>query len=893
MTAILQQVALAIGAGASIAIAGQGIVQIYRGSGVLNFAHGGFALASAETFVWLWDRHGVPLLPAIAAAVGLGALLGVLTQLLVMRPLRDASQLVRIVATIGVLQVVQQGTLLLFGTDQSPVGSFLPSGSVELGSINVQQSALTVLVIALALTGTLWFVMRRTTFGRVTQAVAESQVVARSLGRSPEAVATANWALGGGLAALAGVLVVPIGGLAVSSILLMAVPAFAAAVLGGFRSYVLTTAGAIAIAAGQSVYTFESVRRDWPPGVAPALPFLVVAVALTCRTGALPRRDEVIARLPKVARTLPRPVPTAVGAAAALGVTLLASDALANALITTFVAAIVGLSLVVVTGLSGQISLAQFAVAGLGALVAAKTSDAWGWPFVASLVVGTVAAALSGLLFGLPALRTRGPALAVATIGLGLAVQQGVLADGDITGGFNGATPVKRPTLAGFDIDAVDHPQRYAAVAAVAFGALALAISVLRASAVGRRLLAVRNNERAAAALGVSVAAMKLYAFVVGAAIAGVGGVLLAFRYDTVQYGRFGFFDSLSVLTVVLIGGVGYVLGPLVGALGLPGGVISYLTDGIGDLSRWLVLGGGALLVLTLIRFPDGMAALAAGQRRRRQGLPQPVAAASLPSLPTDARVALDVKSLRVAFGGVTVLDGVHLRVEPGSVLGLIGANGAGKTTLIDTVSGYNRPAGGTVLLGGDDVTGRHATTLARRGMGRCFQSLELFEDLTVAENLLVAVDVVRPRHWVTSLVWTTTTSLPADAAAVAVDLGLGDLLDRLPGELSHGQRRLVGVARALVARPSVLLLDEPAAGLDAEERDHLAHVIRAVAGRGVGVLLVDHDVDLVVRVSDHVLAIDFGAPIYDGPPAGVADNPAVRAAYLGADDDVVEEVPA
>jgi ABC-type branched-subunit amino acid transport system ATPase component/branched-subunit amino acid ABC-type transport system permease component len=886
-TQLLQQAALALGSGATVAIAGQGIVQIYRGSGVLNFAHGAFALAGAQTFVWLWHERGVPLAVALGAAVAVGAVLGALTQLLAMRPLQRASQLVRIIATVGVLQVVQQASLLIFGSTTTRVPSFLPRGAIQVGSVNIPNASLLLLGIAIALTLTLGSVMRVTGFGRATQAVAENHLVARAVGRSPERIATSSWAIGGALAGLAGALVVSVGGLAISSILLMAVPAFAAAVLGGFRSYLLTTVGAIAIAIGQGVYTFESVRRDWPPGVAPALPFLVVAIVLTVRSSALPRRDEIVARLPRVARSAPRPIVVAGAGAVGVLVCLGSSEHLGNALVTSVAGAVIGLSLVVVTGLSGQISLAQYAIAGLGALAAARASDLWGWPFPTSLAVGMVAAAASGMVFALPSLRTRGPALAVVTIGLGLAVQQGVLADKDITGGFNGATPVERPVLFGIDLNAIEHPQRYAALVVVGFTVLATAVAVLRASPVGRRLLAVRNNERAAATLGISVAAAKLYAFGLGAAIAGAGGVFMAYRVDAVQYGQFGFLDSLILITVVLIGGIGYVLGPLAGAAMLPGGLVTYLTDDIGDLTRWLVLLAGAFLVVVLAKMPDGITAPISRHLRagRRRGQAEAAVADGGDDAFAGEPKRLEIAGLRVAFGQVLVLDGVDLVVEPGRVTGLIGANGAGKTTLIDAVSGFIRPAAGAIRLGGQDISGLSPRARAALGIGRCFQSLELFEDLTVRENLLVGTDDIRPHHWITNLVRPHRHGLPPHALAVVAELGLGPALDRTPDELAHGTRHLVGVARALVGRPSLLLLDEPAAGLDPAERAHLGRLIRRVADVGVGVLLVEHDVELVAQVSDRVVAIDFGQPIYDGPPAAVIDDPNVRTAYLGVGD--------
>jgi sulfate-transporting ATPase len=876
MDVLVQQAVLALGSGAIIALAGLGVVQIYRGSGVLNFAHGAFALTSAQLVAWGWYDRRWPWPLAVGAGVLVGAVLGLLTHLLVMRPLGQASQLVRIIATIGVMQVVQQGTLLAFGGEPRQVGSFLPQGAIEVAGINVARSSLVLLAVATALTVALVVTMNRTRFGLATRAVAHSELIARSLGRSPDVVAGASWALGGALGGLAGALIVPIGGVAIQSILLLPVPAFAAAVLGGFRSYVVTAVGAVAIAAAQAVFTYQAVARGWPPSLAPALPFLVVVLVLVWRSSSLPPRDHVAPRLPRLGRARP---PWWVGLAALVVplAALATSVELANALITTAVTAIIGLSLVVCTGLTGQISLAQYAIAGIGALAAARASDAWGWPFLACAVMGIGAAAVSGALIALPASRTRGPALAVVTLGLGLAVQQGILADIDITGGFNGATPVERAELLGLDLNAIEHPQRYAALCLATLAVLALAVSNLGRSAVGRRLIAVRDHERAAAASRVRVGPVKVYAFAVSSAVAGVGGVLLAFRYDTVAYSQFSFGASLQVVMFVLIGGIGFVLGPIVGALAVPSGIIDWAAGGVGELERWLLLASGLLLVVTLVKAPDGLVALVIRPRRRSASVGErasvPDAWASRPLL---------VESLRVRFGAVRAVDGVSFEVRPGHVTGLIGANGAGKTTIIDAVSGFVQTESGRVQLGADEVRQRSADARARLGIARCFQSIDLFRDLTVRENLLVASERPRGMHWLSCLAAPGSLDLPADVRWVVEHLELADLLERSPEELSHGHRRLVGVARSLAGRPAVLLLDEPAAGLNRAETERLGDVIRGLAEHGLGILLVEHDVDLVLRVSDHVVVVDQGRAIYAGPPEGVRDDEHVRRAYLG-----------
>ncbi len=883
MSVLIQQAVLALGTGALVALAGLGVVQIYRGSGVLNFAHGAFALVSAHLVAGSWHDWGWPWPVALLIGVGAGALLGSLTHLVVMRPLRDASQLVRIVATVGVLQVVQQATLLIFGSSPRIVGSFLPQGSVEVGSVKVALSTLTLLAVVAVVTVLLAVVMAGTRFGLATQAVAHSEVIARSLGHDPDRIAVSSWAVGGGLAGLAGGLMVPIGGVTVQSILLLAVPAFAAAVLGGFRGYASTALAALVIAAAQGVFTYQSVARGWPPSLAPSLPFVVVVVVLVLRSASLPARDHVAPRLPRLGLRRP-PWWVGLGALGATSFALVVSADLANALITSSVMAIVGLSLVICTGLTGQISLAQFAIGGLGALVAARTSDLWGWPFAASAALGVGAAAVAGALVALPASRTRGPALAVVTLGLGLAVQQGVLSDIDITGGFNGSTPVERPSVLGIDINASDHPQRYATLCLLAVVVVAIAVASLAESPLGRRFIAVRSNERAAAASGIRVGAAKVAAFAMSSAVAGVGGVLMAFRYDTVAYSQFSFAASLQVVTFVLIGGIGFVLGPVVGAIAAPQGLLQWAAGGLGDLERWLVMGAGSLLVVTLVAAPDGIVGLLS--RRRSRARPTDEVAQPPAHWP---QAALVVRDLRVRFGMVRAVDGVSLDVQPGRVTGLIGANGAGKTTVIDAISGLVPIESGQILLGGQPLHRLPADERVRLGVSRSFQSIEMFRDLSVRENLLVGTERPSILGWARAVVRPARCSLPGHLVWVAERLGLAGVLDASPEQLSHGQRRVVGVARALSVRPAVVLLDEPAAGLDRAETQILGEVIRTLADWGLGVLLVEHDVDLVLQVSDHVVVLDGGQPIYDGGPDGVLTDPNVKRSYLGESEPEVD----
>jgi branched-chain amino acid transport system ATP-binding protein len=242
----------------------------------------------------------------------------------------------------------------------------------------------------------------------------------------------------------------------------------------------------------------------------------------------------------------------------------------------------------------------------------------------------------------------------------------------------------------------------------------------------------------------------------------------------------------------------------------------------------------------------------------------------------------LNVDALSVTYGGVTAVNDVHLSVGEGKVVGLIGPNGAGKTSTIDALTGYHAPSSGAVTFGNDDITRMRPHTRARRGLTRTWQSVELFDDLTVEENLLVASERMGVLQALRDLL------LPVgkharDDVDWALDLcGLRDVKDRLPTELSHGRRKLVGVARALAQRPRLVLMDEPAAGLDTEESAELGRHLRALPGEGVTVLLVDHDMSLVLSICDEVIVLDFGQVIARGTPDDIRRNDAVIAAYLG-----------
>jgi sulfate-transporting ATPase len=905
----LQFLIIGLGAGATYALFAQGAVLIYRGSGLVNFAQG--AIGTFAAYLAFLEMYGegkpLRLVPALIVAVLAAGAVGLLFQVVVLRALRGAAAIVRVIATIGLLGLLQAIIAKRWGLGNHRVESFLPHRVFDWSGYTVQEERLYLIGITVLLTAGLWAWTRYTRMGLAINASAQNERAVQTLGWSPDRLAALTWSIGGVLAGLAAVLAAPLTGLsAITFTIVVTVAGLGAALLGGFHSFPWTLVGGLIIGIGEAMATnygdeiTDLTNQELITGLNRASAFLVIFLVVVVRGRGLPLRSHVAARLPRLGtgQISPRAVifASTVFLALLFGVM---DDPWARAAYTSLSAAVMILSIVVITGYAGQISLAQWALAGIGALIAARFVHA-GWPVEVSILLGIALTIPVGLVFAVPALRTRGVNLAVVTLGLGFLVSEVVFANprylGDV---LDGGTRIERVKLFGIQVDAFDHPHAWAAVNLVCFVLLALLVANLRRSRTGRRLLAVRTNERAAASLGISVFGVKLYAFAVSAGLAAVAGILVGFRSQVVTYTEFNVFASINSLGHAVIGGLGFVLGAVFGAPNAIGGFgTRVVEDWINLGGQWDLILGSLILFVILIVHQNGIADVATSHGRRfweRLRLVKPRGerqALSLAAVEPVPPATLSIEDLTVRFGSVVAVQDVSLEVRPGEVVGLIGPNGAGKTTLIDAVTGFVPIEGGSIALDGRRIDPMNATQRARLGLRRSFQSLELFEDISVEENIRAGSDLRATRlSWVTDLFWPGRHELPSTAVAAVRAFELEPHLDETPEELPYGRRRLVGIARTVASGPSVVMFDEPAAGLDETESAELARLIRRLADeRNMGVLLVEHDVGLVMSTCDRIVVIDFGVVIAAGTPSEIRGDPLVRDAYLG-HADAVEEV--
>ncbi len=540
--------------------------------------------------------------------------------------------------------------------------------------------------------------------------------------------------------------------------------------------------------------------------------------------------------------------------------------------------AICGVGLNLLIGLTGQISFGHVGFYAIGAYSVAILTGQAGWSFWPAWLAGTAIAALAGALLALPALRVKGPGLAMITIAFGFIVEHGAVEWRALTGGQNGLMGIAQPSLPG-----VEGGERALTLIALAVLAVSLAAYArISRGSWGAAMRAVRDSETAAASIGIDPLLVRTVAFAFSAALAGLAGGLFAPMQGMVTPGMFSFLQSILFVLVVMIGGAGSVAGPVIGAA-----VVGMLPELLSSLENLRLLCFGMLLLVVLWVAPQGIVGVASALLRRLR--PQRAKAAPTPE-PADmplpvrepaARRALVADGLSMVFGGVRAVDQLSFTVAAGAVTSLIGPNGAGKSTVLNMLSGYYRPHAGGRRLGDAALPARGACHSARHGIARTYQTSQLFGGMSAADNVALALGGGR----LGTLLGTarfTAADVRERARALLRACGYRGDPEASAADLAHVDRRLVEIARALATQPAVLLLDEPAAGLSREDKASLGRLLRRIADSGIAVGLVEHDMSLVMDVSDRIVVIDAGQRLAVGTPAEVRADPAVRRAYLG-----------
>jgi branched-chain amino acid transport system permease protein len=539
---------------------------------------------------------------------------------------------------------------------------------------------------------------------------------------------------------------------------------------------------------------------------------------------------------------------------------------------TTFAIAVFGLS--VVLGLCGQINLAQAAFFGFGAYAVGIGTSDYHISYWFCLAGGCVVALLAGALLGMSTLRLGGHYLAMVTISFQQIVTLVMINTIWLTHGPDGVSNIGRPAL-------FQSAQSYLAFCVAMLALVGYFVWHLPDTRLGRAMRAVRDNELAAGVNGIDVFRTKVSAFALSAVLGGLAGGLFAGGFAYVSPDQFSFAESVVFLTMSLLGGVASPIGSAIGT-----GLLILLPEWLRFMKSvpglYLALYG--LSVILIIRFmPDGIWGFISAATRRWRGQARLHAAGpALQLVPATVGgdIVLDVRGLSKYFGGLKAVDKVDIQVRRGGVHALIGPNGSGKTTTLNVMSGLYRATAGKVMLDGTDVTDLPPHLRAAAGLGRTFQNIRLFRSMTALENVVIGAE--RPGNTLTG--HGGDDALTQRAMSALAFVGLGARANELISGFSYGHQRLIEIARALAANPTLLLLDEPAAGLNSSEKLELHELLKRIAAQGLTILIIDHDMTLVSEAAQHITVLNFGRRIADGESMAVLRHPDVVSAYLGSE---------
>jgi ABC-type branched-subunit amino acid transport system ATPase component/ABC-type branched-subunit amino acid transport system permease subunit len=926
------------GQGLAYAALAAGIILIYRASGIINFAQGALGVFGLALMADLLGFAHMPFLPALVlTAIGTAAV-GAIAELVFVRRLFTAPRLVLLLATLGIAQVITIAAIALPDLEVGgPFPTLVPWTWTINDSLILQPRDISVFIGAPMLILLLSVFLTQTRAGLMIRASASNPDKSRMNGIRVRRSSTLVWAIAGAFAGVTAVLLGPLQSLSLSGatnlpstgsggyeLLLRALLVALIARMGRLPLCIL---GGLVVGVVETLLLnnvdptdYQSVYLAGFVGV-----FILVFTFRKVAGGPEEQAFKVAAKV--------KPLPERVKAvwwmrhlpklSMALVVLLLAvvpivfhqpSELFSWSRVLIF--ALIGCSLTVLTGWAGQLSLGQFGFAAVGALTTMTLVQGneipvpfgiwemhWHAPWAVAVVISMLAGTVCALLVGIPALRIPGLHLAITSLAFSVFVSQYVLSRPVFLPDAGYYEPLPKPVILGIDFD---NRRSYYYLCLALLIVTLLVVAQLRRTGIGRSIVAVRANEPSAAALTLSPVRMKLLAFGLSGALSALAGSLLMTLLVTADpTNTFKPEESIRVVAIAVIGGLGTIAGPVLGALWIVG--IPAMTGG--SVATNLFVSSIGLLIL-LMYFPGGLVQLGYTARdalaryvadrlpesteRQRKDAAVPKRAEFIAHDVGDGEHWLRTTDVRVKFGGRVAVDGVSINVKPREFVGLIGTNGAGKSTLMNAIGGFV-PCRGTVEVLGHDVNHLAPPSRHRLGMGRSFQAARLFDDLTVRETILVALESREKSMFLPSLFCLPPSPASerrkrSEADEVISYLGLGRFADEFISNLSTGTRRITELATQLAVGPRVLLLDEPTGGLAQRETEAFGPLIKQIQHElDAAVLFIEHDMPLVMSISDRVYCLEAGAVIAEGTPEDVRFDPKVVASYLGTDERTIQ----
>jgi branched-chain amino acid transport system permease protein len=929
--------------GSIYALLAVGYSLVFSVSGALNLAQGAFVALGALTMYTFMNSAHLPVVAAFLASLCVvGAAVGIIEWVVIRRAVTRISHASLLMMMGGLLTAFEGAAYLIWGANPFAFNQFSGAQPVTAGQLSIPTQGFWVIGAMLASVAALAWLLSRSRWGRGLRATSENMTAARLMGVPVDRMILLSFVAAAVLGVIGGAVIAPLTSLDYTSMATYTNEGLIAVSLGGLGSVYGSLAGGLALGVVEALVS----------GYVSSL--FSTAISLLLLIGIIFLRPQGLlgrvrgARMDVAERTAGRiyappklPRGWLPGAGIALAVVMLfmpqivpAGDMRAVNITGLFCLTIVGLDLL--TGIAGQVSLGQAGFMAIGGYTSAILAVHFGVPTLVGLVAGACASALVAVVLGMVCGRLRGMYLAIVTLAFGILVE--AMANGlNITGGPSGIAGIPPFSVAGYAFD-TDTRMFYLVWVLVAV-ALVLSVNLVRSNR-GRILRAMHGDQVGARSLGLHVTRAKIAVFVISACMASVAGSLYASYFRYLSPDQVGSGESLTLITMLAIGGMGTLFGPLIGVA-----LLTYLPLVSQSFANYSMLVTGVLLVVFLRYLPAGIwGAVLEGVTRARAGwpgraglrgglqrpaggtAPAVVAAAADPAGPLaaspaasangkgssdpsaaagnpapvaggkvnaggsrqDGGPALEVRGLSKSFGGVAAVQDASFAVPEGSLTALIGPNGAGKSTMFNLVTNLYQPDSGEVILRGRPITGLRSDRITSLGLFRTFQTARVFPQLTVLDNVLVGgyrlgragylAQALRLRRCRQE-----ERQMEARARRLLEVMGLADRADQRAAVLPLAAQKYLELARALMARPSVVLFDEPAAGMNDAETAELGMILRAVRDTGHTVVVVEHNMSLVMGVCDQVVVMDAGSVIAAGPPQAVQNDPLVISAYFGA----------